>query len=304
MGTPVVVGDRVLVATATTGTGSYQLGSAITGYLGPSAVVSGSRVSYVVVDSLTAPTQFEVGEGVYTSGSPSSITRATVIRNSAGGTSAINWGVGTKYLALAPSAQRMALFETDGQLPLAANPTADNQAARKAYVDLRVAKAGDTMTGALALLDGSAGSPALRFSGDLNTGLYRIGGDIIGVTAGGAERLRVSSSAVTVDVPVVLSAGDPLADNQSARKAYVDTKAPKPTASSGVGQWTHVDPGNSNAAVLPAGGTWAWFVTIYNQSTSPAGTLANSGAGVSAGGATIGAAITDREYRGFAWRIA
>jgi hypothetical protein len=151
---------------------------------------------------------------------------------------------------------------------------------------------------------GAESLPGFAPAGDSNTGLWAPSADIIAVSTGGTERLRASNSSITATVPVVLSAGDPLADNQAARKAYVDTKAPLPTASSGVGEWAHVAPGNSNAAVLPAGGTWAWFVTIYNQSTSPAGTLANSGAGVSAGGATIGAAITDREYRGFAWRIA
>jgi hypothetical protein len=161
-----------------------------------------------------------------------------------------------------------------------------------------------TLTGAASMPDGTATAPAVSFSADTNTGLYRIGNDIIGVATDGTERLRVSSSAVTAAVPVVLSAGDPLADNQAARKAYVDTKAPLPTASSGVGEWVSVAPGNGVAAVLPAGGTWAWFVLIFNNSTSPAGTLANSGAGVSAGGTTIGAAITDREYRGIAWRIA
>ena len=31
MGTPVVFGDRILVETTTTGTGTYQIGAAVTG---------------------------------------------------------------------------------------------------------------------------------------------------------------------------------------------------------------------------------------------------------------------------------
>lgn len=119
MGTPNVVADRVLVTFTTTGTGTYTFGSAVAGYLTPAnaGVVDGSRVAYVAVDSLTAPTLFEVGEGVYTL-SGTTITRATIHRNSSGGTTAVSWGDGTKYLFLAPSAARLPVLETDGRLTL------------------------------------------------------------------------------------------------------------------------------------------------------------------------------------------
>lgn len=137
----------------------------------------------------------------------------------------------------------------------ASDPTGPNDAARKAYVDARLLKAGDTMTGAL-----------------------------------------------------VLPASDPTADDQAARKKYVDdqaaAKSPLPTASSGAGQWVHVNTATGAGYTLPSGGTWAWSITAWNQSTSPAGTLANTGAGVSAGGTTIGVATANLQWRGFAWRIA
>jgi len=118
MGVPNVFADRVMVATTTTGTGTYSLGAAVTGYLDPAAsgVPSGSRVPYVVVDSLTSPTRFEVGEGVYTAGSPGTITRATIRRNTSGGTSAESWPAGTKYLALAPNKSTLPILDTDGVL--------------------------------------------------------------------------------------------------------------------------------------------------------------------------------------------
>jgi hypothetical protein len=118
MGTAVILADRVLVATSTTGTGTYAIGTAITGYLSPAlaGVASGARVAYLVVDSLTAPTAFEIGEGVYTAGSPATLTRAQVRRNTSGGTSAINWGAGTKYLMLTPNAANLPTLDTDGAL--------------------------------------------------------------------------------------------------------------------------------------------------------------------------------------------
>ena len=119
MGTPNEVADRVLVTFTTTGTGTYTFGSAVAGYLTPATagVANLSRVAYVAVDSLTAPSLFEVGEGVYTL-SGTTITRATIHRNSSGGTTAISWGSGTKYLFLAPSAARLPILETDGRLTL------------------------------------------------------------------------------------------------------------------------------------------------------------------------------------------
>lgn len=124
MGTPHVVADRVLVQTTTTGTGTYQLGPALTGYLTPAlaGLSSGARVCYTVVDNLLSPTQFEVVEGVYTSGSPATLTRGRIVRTHTGAQSAINWPSGTRYLFLSPNADRIPLLDTDGLLPQSAIP--------------------------------------------------------------------------------------------------------------------------------------------------------------------------------------
>lgn len=171
MGTPVVLGDRVLVATTTTGTGTYSLGSAVTGYLdlATAGVVSGSRVAFVVVDSLTAPTAFEIAEGVYTSGSPGTLTRAQIRRNTTGGTAAVNWGAGTKYLMLAPNAANLPLLDTDGSLnvpgavTLGGDPTSALHAATKQYVDAATMRV--EVTGAVAQVEFGipAGWSAARF---------------------------------------------------------------------------------------------------------------------------------------------
>lgn len=54
-------------------------------------------------------------------------------------------------------------------------------------------KAGGTMTGTLRLPDGSAGSPALRSTGDANTGLYFPGDNQVAVSINGADAMRVDS---------------------------------------------------------------------------------------------------------------
>jgi hypothetical protein len=75
--------------------------------------------------------------------------------------------------------------------------------------------------------------------------------------------------------------------------------SPLPIAGAGVGNFTGIGPGVGAAAVLPAGGTWAWFIIRI----SATGTIASWSASVAAGGATIGGAVGGEQYLGFCWRI-
>lgn len=59
------------------------------------------------------------------------------------------------------------------------------------------------------------------------------------------------------------------------------------------GQWISL---NGSPAVLPAGGTWAYFKTDFNLDGSPYG----GGGGIAAGGTTL---TTSAYSVGFAWRI-
>ena len=55
MGTPLVLGDRILLTTTTTGTGAYAIAAAVTGYLTPAlaGLSSVTRLPYVAVARLT-----------------------------------------------------------------------------------------------------------------------------------------------------------------------------------------------------------------------------------------------------------
>jgi len=88
------VGDRVKETTSTTGTGTYTLNGAETGFqsfLGSSRIVSGDEVVYMVTDS----TDWEVNIGVITTGD--TLTRGTLLESSTG--SAISWSSGSKDVA-------------------------------------------------------------------------------------------------------------------------------------------------------------------------------------------------------------
>ena len=53
---------------------------------------------------------------------------------------------------------------------------------------------GDTMTGALGIIAGSAATPSVFFSGDTNTGIYSPGADTLAFVEGGTEAMRIDSS--------------------------------------------------------------------------------------------------------------
>ena len=52
---------------------------------------------------------------------------------------------------------------------------------------------GDTMTGVLQFVSGSASAPGIAFSGDTNTGIFRPGADSVAVTTGGTQRIVIDS---------------------------------------------------------------------------------------------------------------
>lgn len=85
-----VVKDRVLETTTTTGTGTYTLGGTLTGYQSFSVIGDANTTYYVVTDGVG----WEVGIGTYTS-SGTTLARTTILASS-NSNNAVNWGAGTK----------------------------------------------------------------------------------------------------------------------------------------------------------------------------------------------------------------
>lgn len=84
--------DRVKETTTTTGTGTYNLIGAETGFQSfITAGQAGLTVKYMVTDDI----DWEVGEGTITDSAPDTLSRDTIEDSSNGG-AAVNWGAGTK----------------------------------------------------------------------------------------------------------------------------------------------------------------------------------------------------------------
>lgn len=94
--------DRVKETTTTTGTGTYSLGGAVTGFR---TFVAGAGSTNTATYCIEDGVNWEIGEGTITSGTPDTLSRTTIIASSNAG-AAVVWGAGTKNAFLTASANR------------------------------------------------------------------------------------------------------------------------------------------------------------------------------------------------------
>ena len=87
-----VIKDRVKETSTTTGTGTFTLAGAATGFQSFAAIGDGNTTFYTIV--LVGGSQWEVGIGTYTS-SGTTLSRGTILSSSNSG-SAVNFSAGTK----------------------------------------------------------------------------------------------------------------------------------------------------------------------------------------------------------------
>lgn len=105
-----VLKDRVKETTTTTGTGTYTLAGAVTGFEAFSSVGDGNTTYY----SCTDGTDFEVGIGTYTA-SGTTLARTTILQSS-NSDSAVSWSSGTKTIFCAQPAEKAVFLNADGDI--------------------------------------------------------------------------------------------------------------------------------------------------------------------------------------------
>ena len=111
---------------------------------------------------------------------------------------------------------------------------------------------GDTMTGALGIIAGSASTPGLFFSGDANSGLYSPGADQVAISTNGTGRLFVDASG-----NVGLATSSPISVGVTGMPAV--TLASATSGRSGALYWS--DTGLTNKA------SSYWFGSVFNFGT-------------------------------------
>lgn len=100
-----VINDRVKETSTTTGTGTLNLAGASQDFISfVSGIGTGNTTYYCI--SQTGTDNFEVGIGTVTDASPDTLSRDTVISNSAGNTSKVSFGSGEKEVFCTIPAKR------------------------------------------------------------------------------------------------------------------------------------------------------------------------------------------------------
>ena len=89
-----VINDRVKETSTTTGTGTFSLAGAETGYEGFVAGVGNGNTTYYAIE-LNSANQWEVGIGTVTDAAPDTLSRDTII-SSSNSDAAVNFSAGTK----------------------------------------------------------------------------------------------------------------------------------------------------------------------------------------------------------------
>ena len=96
-----VLKDRIKESTVTTGTGTYTLSGAVTGFEAFSQVGNGNTTYYCCTDG----TDFEIGIGTYAS-SGTTLARTTILQSS-NSDNAVSWSSGTRTVFCTLPAEKM-----------------------------------------------------------------------------------------------------------------------------------------------------------------------------------------------------
>ena len=89
-----VLNDRVKETSTTTGTGTLDLAGASVGFVTFVAGIGNSNTTYYAINA-QGTSNWEVGIGTVTDATPDTLARTTVLDNSLGNTSKINFGSST-----------------------------------------------------------------------------------------------------------------------------------------------------------------------------------------------------------------
>lgn len=182
------------MSTATTGTGTITLGSAMYGHLtfAQAGAADGDTVTYAIKDGEAS----EIGSGVYTA-SGTTLTR-TVLK-STNSNAAINLSGAAEVFITAAAEDIIPRLSstTDNTVPRHDGTAGLLQASGVAIDDSNnvTGVAGLTLSGVLSADDStSVSAPVYTFDGDTNTGISHPAADTVSISTGGAEQVRVTSA--------------------------------------------------------------------------------------------------------------
>jgi hypothetical protein len=108
-----VLADRVQETSTSIGTGSFTLAGAVTGYQTFAVIGNGNTTFYTIADQGGA--NWEVGIGTYSTSGPT-LARTTVLSNSNGNTSPVNFTAGTKTVFVTYPSEQSVNLDASGNV--------------------------------------------------------------------------------------------------------------------------------------------------------------------------------------------
>jgi hypothetical protein len=115
-----VLADRVQETSTSTGTGSFTLDGAVTGYQTFAVIGNGNTTFYTIADQGGA--NWEVGIGTYSTTGPT-LARTTVLSNSNGNTSPVSFTAGTKTVFVTYPSEQSVNLDASGNVSALGNIT-------------------------------------------------------------------------------------------------------------------------------------------------------------------------------------
>ena len=106
-----VINDRVKETSTTTGTGTLDLAGAVTGFVTFVSGIGNSNTTYYAIFE-QGTNNFEIGIGTVTDATPDTLARTTVINNSLGNTSKINFSGTLDVFCTLPASKSVYLDAT------------------------------------------------------------------------------------------------------------------------------------------------------------------------------------------------
>ena len=146
-----VVADRVRETTTTTGTGTYTLAGAVTGFETFGSIGNTNTTYYCCTDG----TNFEVGVGTYTS-SGTTLARTTILQSS-NSDSAVNWSAGTRQIFCTLPAEKSVIEDASNNVSIAGVLTSTGLTIGSAAIteaELEILDGANVTTTELIIIDG------------------------------------------------------------------------------------------------------------------------------------------------------